>query len=101
MARRKEPDQLSRDSTAALRASMSYGKWKALQWEAMGRPAYVKPESERQEQPEPNTVCKYCGKRFYNPTKRYRCFCDEVCRREYQKERVRELREQSQTLRDE
>lgn len=98
MARRKEPDQLSKDSTAALKANMSYGKWKALQWEAMGRPVIA---PKKPEEPEPNTVCKYCGERFYNPTKRFRCFCDEMCRREYQKERVREIREQSQNLRNE
>jgi hypothetical protein len=53
MARRKEPDQLSKDSTAALRANMSYGKWKALQYEAMGRPVIAPKEPEG---PEPNTV---------------------------------------------
>ena len=98
MARRKEPDQLSKDSTAALKANMSYGKWKALQWEAMGRPAYVK---EAPKEPEPNTVCKYCGNRFYNPHKNKKCFCDDVCRIRYQNVKEREKREQSQNLRDE
>lgn len=98
MARRKEPDQLSKDSTAALKANMSYGKWKALQWEAMGRPAVAPKEPE---EPEPNTVCKYCGNTFYNPYKNHKCFCDDECRKEYQKQKVRELRGQSQNLRNE
>jgi hypothetical protein len=98
MARRKEPDQLSKDSTAALRANMSYGKWKALQYEAMGRPVIAPKEPEG---PEPNTVCKFCGKRFYNPFKHYKCFCDDVCRMRYKKTKEREQREQGENLRNE
>jgi hypothetical protein len=98
MARRKEPDQLSKDSTAALRAIMSYGKWKALQYEAMGRPVIAPKEPEG---PEPNTVCRYCGKRFYNQYKHHKVFCDDVCRMAHRKMIVRERNEQSQDLRAE
>ena len=98
MARKKEPDQLSKDSTAALKANMSYGKWKALQWDAMGRPAYVRPEPE---QPEPNTVCRFCGERFYNPFKNNKVYCGDRCRMAYQRLKEREKREQGENLRDE
>ena len=93
MARKKEPDQLSKDSTAALEANMSYGKWKALQWEAMGRPVYVRPEPE---QPEPNTVCKCCGNGFYNKFKNNKVYCSEECRRMAQNKLERERKWQRQ-----
>ena len=89
MARKKEPDQLSKDSTAALRAGMSYGKWKALQWEKAGMPAIRK---QQEVDPEANTICRYCGKGFYAKFKHKRVFCSEECRANHSNLKARERR---------
>ena len=84
---KKEPDQLSKDSTAALKANMSYGKWKALQWEKEGRPV---PQKEA-EDPEANTICRYCGKGFVGKTRRVRVFCSDECKYAHQQMKRREM----------
>ena len=73
MARKREPDQLDKDSTAAWKANMSYGKWKALQWEKAGMPAIRK-----EEEPVGNTICRYCGKAF-TTTSPNKGFCSDEC----------------------
>ena len=88
--KQKEMDQLSKDSTAALRAGMSYGKWKALQYEAGYRPVIQK----KTEEPEANTVCRYCGKGFYARFKHKKVFCSEECNFAHQRMRRREMRDE-------
>ena len=73
MAKRKI-DRLSRDAAAAKAASMSYGKWKALQLPDKPAPP-PKPK---------NTIevkCQWCGKTFYQTDKRHRKYCED-CRDE-------------------
>ena len=74
MAKKKEPDKLAQDSSAAISANMSYGKYKALQYEAGKIPIIQK-----KEEPEHNTICRYCGKGFYT-TKKIKVFCSDDCR---------------------
>ena len=75
MAKKKEPDRLSRESSAALAAGMSYGKWKALQ-----PPDVIVPP------PKPKMIaektCKFCGKTFYQADNRKRKYCSDQCRYE-------------------
>lgn len=89
LAKKKEPDNLSKDSTAALRANMSYGKYKALQYEAMGRPVIVRKEPEG---PAPNKVCKRCGKAFYWGSLHKKVFCSDECRMAWCSMKAREAR---------
>ena len=74
MAKKKEPDKLAQDSSAVISANMSYGKYKALQYEAGKIPIIQK-----KEEPEHNTICRYCGKGFYT-TKKIKVFCSDDCR---------------------
>lgn len=90
--KRKPADRLSQESSEALAAGVSYGKYKAQQWEADKRqpPAPVP----KKEEPDPrlkyDLVCKVCGKAFKSITS-YRKYCSESCAdkqyREYQKQR--------------
>ena len=94
MARKKEPDQLDKDSTAAWKAHMSYGKWKAYQWEKAGRPAFSK--QKEPEGPAPNCQCKHCKGMFYNPYKHKRVFCSDQCHHDYYNKRSRDKRKAMQ-----
>lgn len=73
MAKKKELDQLTKDSIAAEKAGMSYGKWKAMQ-----EPVAIEPK------PIPGVVrydvCRYCGEEFPICTKRVKVYCSEYCR---------------------
>lgn len=76
-------DGLSRNAMLARQASMSYGKWKALQ-------PVVVPEK-KLEVPEGWQPCEECGKRF-KPGKGKR-FCEEACRlKAYQRKRAEYMR---------
>ena len=92
MARKKEPDQLDKDSSAAIAANMSYGKYKALQYEAGYRPEPRK----KPEGPAPNCQCKQCGVMFYNPYKHKRVFCSDQCHHDYYNKRSRDKRKAMQ-----
>ena len=84
---KKEPDQLSKDSTAALKANMSYGKWKDLQWEKQGRPVAKK----EAEDPAANTICRYCGKAFFAKSKHKKVFCSDDCNFAHQRMKRKEM----------
>ena len=77
--KRKQADRLSQESSAALAAGLSYGKYKALQYEAGKRvPAPVP----KKEEPDPrlkyDLVCHACGIAFKSVT-RQRKYCCETC----------------------
>ena len=63
-------DRLSADSTAALAAGMSYGKWKALH----PHTEYVAPKIKRNVKQIP---CAFCGKLF--DAGRGKKYCDYDC----------------------
>lgn len=69
-------DQLTIDSTNAIKAGMSYGKYMALK----------KPVN-----PEPVVLgikhtCQHCGKDFYATNRKPRKFCCDSCREDYYRE---------------
>lgn len=85
MDNKKEPDRLAQEAAAALAASMSYGKWKGLQYERD-----KEAQSREKKIPEGWLICKYCGKPFKPKTKRSQFYCEAVCQMEAQKQRDRE-----------
>ena len=70
MAKNNKPDQLAQEVAQALAASMSYGKWKALQPRA---------EESTQVIPDGWKACEHCGKPFKAKYGGKR-FCDAECR---------------------
>lgn len=90
MARQKMPDRLTQEVSMAIAASMSYGKWKAMQ-----QPVKV------EEKPIPKgwKKCEYCGKPF--KPKCSQKFCDMYCREQAYKPRRNEiLRESARKYRE-
>jgi len=115
MARKKtrEPDRLAIESSMAIAAGMSYGKWKGLQWEKMQRGKVLEQKIRQRtctrkewheyrrnhrkavqepvvtSKPQPTgtrQVCKNCGKEFiYKRKGREKVFCDEDCKKLYYK----------------
>ena len=65
-------DKLTLDSTAAIAAGMSYGKWKALH--------PVSPYQERVYTDVETKVCHHCGK-TYPVVNRGTKYCGDECRR--------------------
>lgn len=83
-------DKLSRDSTAAIKAGMSYGKYMAMK-----NPVKITPPKPEVEAEPKRYVCEFCGKEFWR-TKNYRYkFCSEGCKEKYQT-RKEALERQSQ-----
>ena len=81
MARRYiGPDQLALDAAEALKAGMSYGRWKAMQ----SNPVQVEQES-----PEGWKECVLCGKLF-KPSKGNQKYCEFNCQRIAREARRRE-----------
>lgn len=83
MAKRK-PDQLDIDSTAAIKAGMSYGKYMATKI-----PVEII-------QPEPQGVrreCQLCGAVFYHYGRRERKYCSDRCRKNAENKRARQIGE--------
>lgn len=80
MGRPKKIDKLSRDSTAAIAAGMSYGKYMAMK----NTTFFVKPpEDEIDEYAEYRHTCLNCGKEFISETRLPRKYCSDYCRYEY------------------
>lgn len=76
MADQKQPDRLAVESSMAVAAGMSYGKWKDMQDPAKKVPLPI---------PDGWRACEYCGK----PFKRVQAkrFCDVFCQRKSYKKR--------------
>lgn len=71
MAKKREPDNLAMDAAAALAAGMSYGKYMALRYKPVQKPAPKK------EEPEGDRVCKICGTPFFAIRWNQLCCCKE------------------------
>ena len=69
----EELDQLTKDSIAAQKAGMSYGKWKAL------RPMKTKPHKEPIEVVTDKPTCIVCGKPLPEATRR-KVYCSDECK---------------------
>ena len=80
MAKKKEMDNLAKDAAAAKAAGMSYGKWKAMQY----NPVVIK---KKEEIPEGWKVCPHCKKPFKPNHGNKQIYCEVTCQREAQKER--------------
>ena len=82
-------DKLSREVAMALAASMSYGKWKAMQ-------PIVKPQPKI---PEGTIACPYCGELFI-PRHHSSKYCSPYCQR-YDWERRTGYKQKEQSAKDE
>lgn len=93
MTKARRPDKLAQDAMAARAAGMTYGKWKALEYEK--RQMRIEKEklllADTEEEPrEPKTYekpirsriryCVYCGTVL---GARHRRYCGDKCRRLY------------------
>ena len=72
MAKKKEMDNLAKDAAEALKAGMSYGKWKALQ--------KTVPIKKKEGIPDGWRVCKHCGMPF-KPKMKSQIYCEAACQR--------------------
>lgn len=72
-------DELSKDAMLARQAGLTYGKWRALQWEEECEKNPKAKDGKKEQIPEGWAKCVQCGKLFKKQTtKRY---CDIYCRR--------------------
>lgn len=88
----KKQDRLDRESSKAIAAGMSYGKWKARQRET-GFPLYVEDE-EQIESRGTKKWCTYCGSVFFTESK-IKKYCCDICREKAQLRKWRYKRELS------
>ena len=90
-----EIDRLSAESSMALAAGMSYGKWKAMQ-----NPVKIIPT------PKPNEmkcICELCGKEFIQYDRRARKYCSTSCKNAiaYERKKERIQNGKAENVRDE
>lgn len=71
-------DNLAKDAKAAMKAGMSYGRWKAMQ-----EPVKVKKGI-----PEGWLVCQWCGEPFKPKPKCKMKFCDYFCQQKAYKNKL-------------
>lgn len=72
-------DNLAKDAAAALKAGMSYGRWKAMQ-----DPVVIERKI-----PDGWQVCRCCGKPFKPKKRGTQKYCDNYCMRRVVNERYR------------
>ena len=79
-------DRLTRDSIAAQRAGMTYGKWKMLHphTEEADLPDEIKVPRKKEEKPRQVKLCKICGKPIINSRTKgsgsqKRLYCSREC----------------------
>ena len=87
---KSKQDRLDIESTLALDAKMTYGKWKALQRET-GKPDYVETEIDSRGN---KKWCSYCGEVFFTESK-IKKYCCDTCREKAQLRKWRYKRELS------
>lgn len=79
MGRKKKLDQLTIDSTNAIKAGMSYGYYMALK-------KHTTAQSERKSNPDFDGykhTCEQCGKEFVIFHKKKRKYCSDQCRKQH------------------
>ena len=97
--KREPPDRLSQDSTAAQAAGVSYGKYKAQQYEAAQRtPAPAPKKVPTDPRLKYDLVCHICGRQYKGASK-LRKYCSDTCAQTayIQQKKLREEREQNGT----
>lgn len=89
MARKKAPDKLTRDSSAAIAMGISYGKYMAMKPPEKPKPVPPKKGITR--------TCEYCGCEFTQYDNRERRYCCEEhrlsmdSRRQWQKRKAAQM----------
>ena len=80
-------DNLAKNAMLAREANMTYGKWKALQYQQQ-----PKKDKKPDEIPEGWVLCEWCKKPFNPKTKKQR-FCESYCQQQsfYSRNHEREL----------
>lgn len=82
MAKQKQPDRLSIESSKALAAGMSYGKWKAMQ----NPTVIIQPQRTRGIK----RICEWCGKEYERHDNRASKYCSYECQHLADKKRMRD-----------
>ena len=82
-------DNLAKNAMLAREAEMSYGRWKALQYQQQKQETQPEPKGEI---PEGWVPCEWCKKLFKPKTKHQR-FCESYCQQQsfYSRNHEREL----------
>ena len=85
-------DQLSKDSVAAQKAGMTYGKYMAMK-------ERLTPQKTMQENPVPAgtekwLTCPWCGKLFRRRHRSAQKYCEQYCQMEAHKERQKKRLQQ-------
>lgn len=75
-------DNLAKNAMLAREANMTYGKWKALQYQQQQKQE-TQPEPKR-DIPEGWKRCEWCGKPFKPKTKRKQMYCEVSCQQQAQ-----------------
>lgn len=71
-------DNLARDSSMAIAAGMSYGKWKALHPHTSGI-IPERPKEKEKKNTKPVRLCRWCGKEIPASAHGGRKYCDADC----------------------
>ena len=85
MGRHKKPDHLAVEAANAKKANMSYGKYKALQYEKGITGTKPTPQEE-------TTFCLYCGKAIGKGKRKGTKYCDWVCGHYYRNELYQKMK---------
>jgi hypothetical protein len=88
VAKNTEPDKLAQESTAALAAGMSYGKWKAMQ-----NPVTI----QKPPPPEGWRTCVWCGQPFKPKNKGVQKYCESTCQLQAQTAKYRQNKAERST----
>ncbi len=89
MAKKKKPDRLAQEAGQAMEEGMSYGKWKARQFEQNGRKPVYYPE-DWEDSDCGDTVCQDCGQLFMGGEQARYC---PACLSRRMKESAQRMRE--------
>ena len=71
-------DNLARDSSMAIAAGMSYGKWKALHPHT-AEIVPEKPKATKKKKSKPVRLCRWCGKEIPETANAHRRYCCAGC----------------------
>lgn len=83
-------DQLSIDSSAAIKLGMSYGKYIAMMQGKERQMPNPKPKQKPKSEPQGNRVCVVCGNAFVPKKHNQKCCCYD-CSLKMERARMREI----------
>lgn len=82
-------DRLAIESDMALKAGMSYGKWKAQQKTPTVIPTHIEIPTQKRGVKR-TLICQWCGKEYVRYDNKRHKYCSEECSHEAYKKRNRE-----------